>query len=47
VWLTLALAVGLELFTGFMIRDNFTLNIIMLLWPLDWIKEWQAALANR
>jgi hypothetical protein len=47
VWLTVALAVGLELFTGFMIRDNLTLNVIMLLWPLDWIKEWQAGLANR
>jgi hypothetical protein len=46
-WLTVALAIGLELFTGFMIRDNLTLNIIMLLWPLDWIKEWQAALTNR
>jgi Protein of unknown function (DUF2585) len=47
VWLTVALAVGLELFTGFMIRDNLTLNIIMLLWPLDWIKEWQAGLPSR
>jgi hypothetical protein len=46
-WFTVALAVGLELFTGFMIRDNLTLNIIMLLWPLDWIKEWQAALPVR
>jgi hypothetical protein len=47
VWLTVALAIGFELLTGYMIRDNLTLNIIMLLWPLDWIKEWQAALPNR
>lgn len=42
VWATVALAVVFELFTGFMIRDNLTLNIIMLLWPLDAIKTWQA-----
>lgn len=42
VWATVALAVIFELFTGIMIRDNLTLNIIMLLWPLDAIKSWQA-----
>ena len=47
VWATLVLAIALELFTGFMIRDNLTLNIIMLLWPLDAIKEWQGALSSR
>ncbi len=40
-WATAALAVGLELFTGWMIRDNLTLNVIMLLWPLEAIKAWQ------
>jgi len=39
---TVALALFLELFTGYMIRDNLTLNIVMLLWPLDAIKLWQA-----
>lgn len=39
---TVALAVFFELFTGVMIRDNLTLNVVMLLWPLDWIKAWQA-----
>jgi hypothetical protein len=40
--LTLALGVGFELFTLWAIRDNLTLNIIMLLWPLDAIRRWQA-----
>lgn len=47
VWVTVALAIGFELFTGYMIRDNLTLNIIMLVSPLDAIKEWQAALSSR
>ena len=41
VWLTIALALAMELFVGFMIRDNLTLNIVMLVWPMDWIKAWQ------
>lgn len=47
VWVTVGLAVAFELFTGFMIRDNLTLNIIMLVWPMDWIKAWQSALSAR
>jgi hypothetical protein len=43
VRVTVALAIGLELFVGWMIRDNLTLNIIMLVWPLDAIKAWQSA----
>jgi hypothetical protein len=38
---TVAFAVFFELFTGYMIRDNLALNIIMLLWPLEDIKVWQ------
>ena len=44
VWLTVAIAIFAELFVGWMIRDNLTLNVIMLLWPLDAIKEWQGAI---
>lgn len=42
VVLTIALAVAMEVIVGAIIRDNLLLNIIMLIWPLDWIKAWQA-----
>lgn len=41
---TVAIAVAFELFTLFMIRDNLTLNVIMLVSPVDAIRAWQGAL---
>lgn len=41
-WASVALAVFFELFTLWAIRDNLTLNIVMLVWPLDAIRQWQA-----
>ncbi len=40
-WLTAAIAVGFEVFTLIAIRDNLTLNVLMLTFPIDAIKHWQ------
>jgi hypothetical protein len=42
VAVTIIAALAMELIVGAIIRDNLALNIIMLLWPLDAIKAWQA-----
>ncbi len=41
-WASVALALAFELFTLAMIRDNLTLNVLMLVWPIDAIRLWQA-----
>ena len=38
---SVALAIGLELLTLWTIRDNLTLNVIMLFWPIEAIRQWQ------
>ena len=40
--ITLIAALAMELLALYVIRDNLTLNIIMLLYPLEAIKNWQA-----
>lgn len=42
VWLTVVIGLAMEIFTVVMIRDNLTLNILMLLWPLDAVRRWQS-----
>ncbi len=40
-WVTIALAAGFELMTLVLIRDNLTLNVLMLVWPIDAVRSWQ------
>jgi hypothetical protein len=41
VWATIVLAVVIEGVLAYAIRDNFTLNIIMLIYPFETIRQWQ------
>jgi hypothetical protein len=42
VWATVAAAVALELLLAWAIRDNLTLNVLMLLHPIPAIEAWQS-----
>jgi hypothetical protein len=43
VWTIVAVTVAMELFVLWFIRDNLALNILMLVYPLEAIKQWQGA----
>ncbi len=43
VKVTVALAIVGEILAAWVVRDNLTLNVIMLVFPIDAIADWQAA----
>lgn len=40
-WVSIGVFLAMEIGCALWIRDNLTLNVIMLLYPLEAIKEWQ------
>jgi Protein of unknown function (DUF2585) len=42
VWLSVAIILGFEALTAIVIRDGLALNVLMLLYPLDAVRAWQA-----
>src|SRR3546814_18578996 len=41
---SVALGIALELIALVAIRDNLTLNVLMLVWPIEAVRAWQAVL---
>ena len=43
VWATVALVLGTEALTTAVVRDGLALNTLMLLYPIEAVKDWQMA----
>lgn len=43
IWIVVAAGLFMEAGVGYMIRDNLALNVLMLIYPVDAVREWQAA----
>lgn len=41
-WASVTVALGFEALTIWLIRDGLALNVLMLLWPVEAVRDWQA-----
>jgi hypothetical protein len=44
LWASVTLILFFEILTTWLIRDGLALNVLMLIWPLDAVRDWQGAL---
>ena len=44
LWVSVALILFFEILTTWLIRDGLALNVLMLIWPLDAVRDWQGAI---
>ena len=42
LWRSVALFASVEVLMLWLMRDNLTLNVLMLLWPIDAVRRWQS-----
>ena len=46
VWASVLVVLGFEALTVWLIRDGLALNVLMLLWPVEAVRAWQAGVAG-